>query len=390
VSLDLDKSTWRAVRFGDVVAASKATVDPLRGNVDRYIAGDHMDSDDLQIHRWGEVGDGYLGPAFHRKFVAGQILYGSRRTYLRKVAVAEFDGVTANTTFVVETSDPTRLLQDFLPWVMTSGPFHAYAIQESKGSVNPYINFSDLANFEFALPPLSDQRRLADLLWVAEYYRRAVEDSISATRGLLAHVREDWFGASSSSVPAGEFFDITMGRQRSPQHASGEHMVPYLRSANVTPAGIDVRDVKEMNFTPAEQEKFALRAGDVMVSEASASETAVGMPGTWMAELDGVVCFQNTLLRFRPLEGKSRPGYVEAWCNWACESGQFAKVSAGTSISHIGQRGASSMHVRAASLAEQDVFLSKSRELEAALTASLMEANALAAVRLATIRELFG
>ena len=72
--------------------------------VDRYIAGEHMDTDDLQIDRWGEVGDGYLGPAFHRKFEAGQILYGSRRTYLRKVAVAEFDGVTANTTYVSKPS----------------------------------------------------------------------------------------------------------------------------------------------------------------------------------------------------------------------------------------------------------------------------------------------
>src|SRR3954454_23880307 len=132
MTLNLDKSTWRRVALGDVAEASKEKVDPTDGTVTRYVAGEHMDRDDLTIHRWGEVGDGYLGPAFHRRFRPGQVLYGSRRTYLRKVAVADFDGVCANTTFVVQPRDPDRLLPEFLPWVMTSESFHAFAIAESK------------------------------------------------------------------------------------------------------------------------------------------------------------------------------------------------------------------------------------------------------------------
>ncbi|MEV8222473.1 restriction endonuclease subunit S [Dietzia maris] len=183
--LNLDKSTWQRVKIGDVVNASKEKVDPSSGDVERYIAGEHMDSDDLKIHRWGKVGDKDLGPAFHRRFRPGQVLYGSRRTYLRKVSVADFDGVCANTTFVLETADGNRLLQEFLPLVMTSESFHAYAIGESKGSVNPYVNWSDIARFEFDLPPLVEQKRIADLLWTVEQDSRASHDLFSS----LARVR---------------------------------------------------------------------------------------------------------------------------------------------------------------------------------------------------------
>lgn len=170
---------WRMVRFGDVVRNVKETVDPEESGLERYIAGEHMDTDDLHIRRWGIIGDGYLGPAFHRKFSAGQVLYGSRRTYLRKVAIPGFDGVTSNTTFVLEPADD-RLLPELLPFVMSTEPFHDHSIKQSKGSVNPYINWKDLAWYEFALPPLEEQRRIAEVLWMADSVSESIQSAIAA------------------------------------------------------------------------------------------------------------------------------------------------------------------------------------------------------------------
>jgi type I restriction enzyme S subunit len=174
MNLGIDTSGWVRIAFGEVAAASRARVDPSDGDIDRYVAGEHMDSNSLKIRRWGDPRETNLGPAFHRPFRPGQVLYGSRRTYLRKVAVADFEGVCANTTFVVETKDPTVLLQEFLPFVMSAEPFHAFAVAESKGSVNPYVNWSDIERFEFDLPPLDEQKRLADLLWAVERHRRSL------------------------------------------------------------------------------------------------------------------------------------------------------------------------------------------------------------------------
>ena len=163
----LNRDKWAKVRFGDVVKQLKEETDPVNDGVERYVAGEHMNTCDVHIRNWGLVGDGYLGPAFIRSFKKGQVLYGSRRTYLKKVALAEWDGVTANTTFVLEAVE-SKLLQSILPWIMLSDRFTQHSIRESKGSTNPYINFPDIAKYEFALPPLDQQRRIAEILWTVD------------------------------------------------------------------------------------------------------------------------------------------------------------------------------------------------------------------------------
>jgi type I restriction enzyme S subunit len=160
--------TGTTVAFGEVVRQVKDRVTPEKSGLERYVAGEHMDTDCLRIQRWGEIGNDYLGPAFHMRFKPGHVLYGSRRTYLRKVGLADFEGITANTTYVLESKDRDVLLPELLPFVMQSEKFHEHSIAESKGSVNPYVNFSDLAQYEFHLPPLEEQRRIAEVLQAVE------------------------------------------------------------------------------------------------------------------------------------------------------------------------------------------------------------------------------
>lgn len=168
-------------RFGDVVKEIKNNIDRENNPYDYYIAGGHMDSEELHIHRRGSFKTDDVGPAFIREFKKGQVLYGSRRTYLKKVAVADFDGVTANTTFVLETKDEDVLLQSILPFVMLSDSFTEWSIGKSKGSTNPYVLFSDLADYEFELPPLEKQRTLAKLLWEIDSTKCSYKDLIDKT-----------------------------------------------------------------------------------------------------------------------------------------------------------------------------------------------------------------
>lgn len=162
------KAPWPLVRFGDVVRDVKATVDRDTTELTRFVAGEHMGSDDVHLRRWGDLNGDYLGPAFHRGFCKGQVLYGSRRTYLKKVAVAPFDGICANTTFVLESKDTETLLPELLPFIMLTDAFTQHSVRESKGSVNPYINWKDIAKYQFPLPPKNEQRRIADILWAAD------------------------------------------------------------------------------------------------------------------------------------------------------------------------------------------------------------------------------
>jgi type I restriction enzyme S subunit len=161
--LEFDRSDWELVSFGDVAIQQKETVDRENTSLTRYVKGEHMGSEDLHLREWGELKDEYLGPAFIRKFEAGDILYGSRRTYLRKVAIAPFEGITSNTTFVIKANEK-KIDKRLLPFVMLSEGFAQHSIRNSKGSVNPYVNWKDIANYEFLIPPKEKQNDLSNLL----------------------------------------------------------------------------------------------------------------------------------------------------------------------------------------------------------------------------------
>ncbi|MCG7513532.1 restriction endonuclease subunit S [Vibrio sp. MMH1-50] len=160
---NLDRSDWQIVKFGDVAIQQKQTVDRENTKLTRYVKGEHMYSEDIHLREWGELKDEYLGPAFTRKFEEGDILYGSRRTYLRKVAVAPFEGITSNTTFVIKANEAI-IDKRLLPFIMLSEGFAQHSIKNSKGSVNPYVNWKDLSDYEFLLPPKNKQGQIVELL----------------------------------------------------------------------------------------------------------------------------------------------------------------------------------------------------------------------------------
>jgi len=151
------------VNYCDVAEKIMRKIDPLAYGVKRIVAGENLESEDFKIRTWQIVGEGYLGPAFHVLFKPGDILYGSRRTYLKKVALADFEGVCANTTYVIRAKEEF-LLQDLLKHIMLSERFTQYSIGVSKGSTNPYINWKDLDNFSFQIPDLDTQKEIVKVL----------------------------------------------------------------------------------------------------------------------------------------------------------------------------------------------------------------------------------
>lgn len=260
---------WTTVAFGDVVRQVKDKVDPEASGLERYVAGEHMDTDDLRIRRWGEIGDGYLGPAFHMRFRPGQVLYGSRRTYLRKVAVADFEGITANTTYVLESANPDVLLPELLPFIMQTEAFNQHSVRESKGSVNPYVNFSDLAWFEFALPPIEEQRRLARVLVAAELARNSLNQLTETMRALRQSVVDHCSAVINESTRVGDNCQMQNGRPF-PGDEYCDDGVPLLRPGNLDADGrFDWRDSKTKRV-PAryaeEAAEFLVNRGDIVIN----------------------------------------------------------------------------------------------------------------------------
>lgn len=324
---------WRRVKFGDVVRHVKEKVDPESSELERYVAGENMDTDELQITRWGTIGDGYLGPAFHRRFRSGQVLYGSRRTYLRKVALADFDGICANTTFVCETKDPDVLLPELLPFLMQTEAFHAHSIAQSKGSVNPYINWPDLASYEFDLPLLETQRSLVRKLNVCADLRRKRRRLLERCGVAERVVLEEVFNPAWPTVRTDQAGQVQLGLQRHPKYQTGKHSKPYLRVANVGDDELFLDDVLTMDFAGNDFEKYRLQAGDVLLNEGQSIEL-VGRASLFEGEIQEC-CFQKTLLRFRP-SPEVDPLFALSWFRRAFYRGELSKLARRTSsMAHL-------------------------------------------------------
>ena len=358
------KPGWTRVAFGDVAVSVNDRIDnPLDAGVERYVGLEHLDSDSLAIRRWAHPSTVTATKLLFRR---GDIIFGRRRVYQRKLAVADFDGICSAHALVLR-AKPRAVLPEFLPFFMQSDSFMRRAEAISVGSLSPTINWRTLASEEFVLPPLDEQHRMANLLMCIQAASRALQDAHGALMTLRKSTLMHSFGQlvadpAVRQVPVGQVGEVLLGRQRAPQHEDGPSMRPYLRAANVFDGYIDTADVKSMNFSPTEYRRYSLQEGDILLNEGQSREL-VGRSAIFRGEVPDA-CFQNTLVRFRP--GASILGpYAHRYFQHCMYAGTFAAVAKQTtSIAHLGRR----------SLAALPIPLpGKSRQLELARRLSAID-----------------
>ncbi|MGP5054924.1 restriction endonuclease subunit S [Brachybacterium paraconglomeratum] len=340
----LHKSHWKRVAFGDVVRNVNETVRDIEAaSIGRVIAMEHMDPGELKVSRWGSTED---GTTFTRRVKPGQTLFGKRRAYQRKVAYAEFDAVCSGDIYTFE-SDEAQLLGELLPFLVQSNGFFAHAVGTSAGSLSPRTNWRDLKDFEFDLPPLDEQKRIADLLWATEaelLARRAVLDAVDTVIAEFCLSTYRSLARTTPMVPITEISELRMGRQKSPKYASGKYSTPYMRVANIGSLEFNLAEVEEMDFDESDRAKYTLEPGDILLTEGDiVSPMNVGRPALVSEGVAGA-CFQNTLIRVRP-RARTTPEYLLALCEGMRLAGAFAAAASTTTVTHLGLGRLSAMTV---------------------------------------------
>lgn len=182
------------VYLKDVVTRIKDKVDKDNTDLEYYIGGEHFDNGEIQITKKGVIAGSTIGPAFHMRFVPGDVLLMSRNPHLRKAGVVDFEGICSDVSYVCRTKDENVLMQKFLPFIFQSDDFWRFAEENKKGSTNFFLNWSDFEKYEFNLPDIETQRKLVELLWSFEDTKTAYKKLLDKTDELVKSQFIEMFG----------------------------------------------------------------------------------------------------------------------------------------------------------------------------------------------------
>lgn len=162
--ITIDKTGWKKWRFDEFAQNISERVEPSQTDMDVYVGLEHIDPDTLHLSRHGHPSD---VEGTKLRFYKGDIIFGRRRAYQRKTALATTDGICSAHAMVLRAKEDV-VDPSFFPFLFHSKQFIDMAITISVGGLSPTINWKDISKQEFLLPPKSEQKRLAELLWAAD------------------------------------------------------------------------------------------------------------------------------------------------------------------------------------------------------------------------------
>ena len=178
-------------KFEDIAYNSIAKKKPEESDKNCYIGLEHLDSDCLDITRWGAE----TAPTGEKLIMKkGDVLFGKRRAYQRKVGIAPFDGIFSAHGMVLRPKENV-IDKDYFPFFISSDMFMERAVRISVGGLSPTINWKDLKIQEFTLPPLPEQKALAEKLWAAYRLKEAYKKLLAATDEMVKAKFVEMFGS---------------------------------------------------------------------------------------------------------------------------------------------------------------------------------------------------
>lgn len=354
---------WQIVRFDQMAECVTDRVDnPAEADVEYYVGLEHLDSESLKIRRWGTPND---VEATKLRFMPGDIIFGRRRAYQRKLAVAEFEGICSAHALVLRAREETAL-KEFLPFFMQTDMFFERAMAISVGSLSPTINWKTLAQQEFAIPPTDEQRRIADIMWAADEVTLSFQELERDTEKVLNAIREDVVcsPAHERQKLRNILIRITPGRSVPGMNkAASDEQFGVLKVSAVSAKDF-IADENKILLNPNDfRPDFQVSAGDFLITRCNTRE------------LVGRVCivqkdFRNLMLSDKTLrldfveEKVSKDFLLEALRSKELRS-QIEAVASGTggAMKNISQADIRELHIPLPSIETQQIIVSLIRQV---------------------------
>ena len=330
-----------SIELGDICREVKKTsMNPKSDGFEKYIGLEHLDSGSLKINRWGDIGHEAI--SFSRVFKAGQILFGKRRPYLRKAAIADFDGVCSGDLIVLEPIG-SELDSRLLPFILQSEGVWRTAVSTSTGSLSPRTKFSLLKKHKLLINREVDQRTIVNILEKShrsyERYLELTEAVDRVLKNLYLEFFPNFYEPGSNqlslprdwtTLPLGELLLEKPQSGFSANEIAGNSRYHVLNLNNLSVNGYTSRGIKpitESDYDP----KLQLSNGDLVISRANTHEL-VGLVGIVKSINEGVI-FPDTMMRLHVNNNIISNEYLECYLLSPYGRRAIQRIAAGTSAS---------------------------------------------------------
>lgn len=274
-------------QFGQIAINSTEKKNPVDEDRFTYLGLEHLDSGSLKVTRFGSE----VAPIGEKLVMRkGDVLFGKRRAYQKKVAIAPFDGIFSAHGMVLRPKEDV-IDKDFFPLFISSDYFLDAAIKISVGSLSPTINWRDLKGLEFELPDMDAQRKLVKVLWSINDTMEAYKKMISATEDLVKSQFFELFGDPKCNPkqlqikPLGEVCTVERGGSPRP-------IANYITKSNAGINWIKIGDADGTRYISSTAEKIIpegvkksrmVQAGDLILS----NSMSFGHP--YILRIDGCI-----------------------------------------------------------------------------------------------------
>lgn len=170
-----EQQEWIPVKLSDVATKRAENVDASEIDGEHHIGLEHIEPNSPEPN-WE---DSETLSSTKRRFYSGDILFAKLRPNLEKAAQPDFDGVCSTDIFTIQSEDGIN--SKYLLYRLSSKPAYDHARRTSVGTRMPRTSWNLFSNFEFELPPLSEQRKIASVLY-------NVDEAIRKTEEIIGHL----------------------------------------------------------------------------------------------------------------------------------------------------------------------------------------------------------
>jgi type I restriction enzyme S subunit len=374
-------SGWRTVSLADVAAIERSVIEPCAiKSGTPYVGLENIQSGGTFVGV-RPVNNGQLASSKFA-FTARHVLYGKLRPYLAKIGRPDFGGICS--TDILPILPGPALDRNYIAHFLLTPEMVAFAASRATGANLPRLSPRAVAELRLPLPPMSEQRRIADILDKAEALRAKRRAALALLDALTQSIFVDMFGSLAANphrwpmVRLRDLCEMVIDCPHStPAYSAQRTPYPCVRSSDIQNAELSFCDVRYVDRREYDRRiaRGRPQRGDVVYCREGAR-----FGNAARVVDDTSLCLGQRMMLFRPAMNAAVAEYIWAFLSNHVAYRQAQRTVGGSASPHVNVREIAAFSVPSPPLDLQHRFAARVAAvdgLKAAHRASLASADVL-------------